>query len=89
MTLKDVKIEEYYYAEYRPDKFAIIKPNQNGSFKDCKGFSDKSYYRTNCWSCKNNLRLATKHEKQWLDLCIKHNKFMPQPELKQNIYELW
>ena len=61
---------------------------QNGSI------SDSNYYKdiNMVWGNLNliqNLRLATKQEKQWLNLCIKHNKFMPKPEFKQEIYELW
>lgn len=34
-------------------------------------------------------RKATPHEKQWFELCVEQNKFIPMPEFKNQLYELW
>lgn len=94
MDIKDVKKNEYYYAEYGINDYAIIKPIFDGNFNDSPGigidsYNNDLYYYKNSWSCENSIRKATYEEKQWLDLCIKHRKIMPKPEFKQKTYELW
>jgi hypothetical protein len=82
IEIKDLKIGEYYTHS----NGNIFRWSNNIS-DFCLGNFKKNFY-TNI-SFDSALRLATKQEKQWLDLCIKHNRFMPQPKFKQNIYELW
>jgi hypothetical protein len=101
IEIKDLKIGNVIYFKSKGTfgsnwilQYKGIK-NKHLLQKNC--ISKKSFYKecpSNEYIWGNldsieNLRLATKHERQWLDLCIKHNRFMPQPEFKQNIYELW
>lgn len=90
MELKEVKAGEYYYAEYKENYYVIIQAKNNDNFTDSCGIVPKKerYFKFNDWSCKNNIRLATKEEKHWLNYCIINNKFFSKETfLKEYIPE--
>lgn len=86
LKLEDLVEGEIYYAEYDKNTWAVIKAFKKG-FKNSSGCyfnsNNFSYYHSNSWSCKNNIRHATAKEKAWLNACIKANKFIPLSEIKE------
>lgn len=81
IQIKDLKKDVYYV--HRNNSIFKYGINQADYYipSSRKGFGKNCPY-------DGALRLATKQEKQWLDLCIKHNKFMPEPKHIKS-YELW
>lgn len=84
MKEKDVKKDNFYYAEYKPGDFAIIKAERNGSLCG-SGFRKEEYYKVNGWSCNENIREATKEERHHLECCIKENRFVPKEEALKSL----
>lgn len=90
MELKDVKKDNYYYAEYNDKISRIIKPINDSNFRNSPGvgegwgpgFTGRSvcFFFNNSWSCNQNIRLATPEEKHWLYCCIKENKYISKEE---------
>lgn len=79
MELKDLKSDDYYYAEYTGNgEFVIVKgtegtrPNLYINFDR----NTKSFWKHNQASAKTNIRLATLEEIHWLDCCITKNDFV-------------
>lgn len=95
MELKDLVEGEVYYVEYWKDKWCIIKASNN-EFQNSAGYYYKNknynYLKTNMWSCKSNIRIATHKEKVHLNACIKANKYVECPTIKENVLnslEIW
>lgn len=92
MELKDVLPNEYYYCNYNDGMSALILTNKK-EFRDSKGIwwhSDKlnevkGYSPNNSFSCNKNIRLATDKEKQWINTCIKANKYVECPTIEENV----
>lgn len=85
LTLKDVTAGNTYYAEYSTDlgDYAIINCDKDCNLTTSLGgiqIIKKKYWKSNWWSCKNNIRLATDEEKAWLQHCIKEDKFVEYEE---------
>jgi len=84
LELKDLIKDKIYYAEYLDQKLAIIKCTKNGSFKNAPGLRpNKTYLQINDWDCKSNIREANLEEQQWLEGCIKLNKYISLEESKK------
>jgi hypothetical protein len=85
LTLKNVIAGNTYYAEYSANlgDYAIINCDKDCNLTTSLGgiqISKKEYWKSNGWSCKNNIRLATDEEKAWLEHCIKEDKFVEYEE---------
>ena len=85
LELKDVIAGNTYYAEYSTNlgDYAIINCDKDCNLTTSLGgiqISKKEYWKSNGWSCKNNIRLATDEEKAWLQHCIKEDKFVEYEE---------
>ena len=85
LTLKNVIAGNTYYAEYSANlgDYAIINCDKDCNLTTSLGgiqISRKEYWKSNGWSCKNNIRLATDEEKAWLQHCIKEDKFVEYEE---------
>ena len=83
MQLTDLKIDDYYYAEYSDHtEFAIVKGTE-GRRANLYVNSDEnknSFWKFNQSSAHKNIRLATEQEIHWLDCCIKQNTFISYNE---------
>jgi hypothetical protein len=94
LSLSDVKAGEYYYVQYShypSSGKCIIKAQYDGNFNSSPGmYADRLekeynvYYCHNAWSCYDNIKLATKEEREWLDACINAKVFVPKPSSKQS-----
>lgn len=82
MNKKDLKKDDYYYAEY-------FYTNNNGNYCIVKGTTgarynlytkNNSFYSQNDCMARFNIRLATIEEKHWLDCCIANKKFISKEE---------
>ncbi len=87
--IEDLVVYEIYYFEYYNTNTYIFKYNKNtgyGSFGAVKGYicDAKSFSKTDNLSSFNQyvekFRIATPDEKQWLETCIKKNKFISKEE---------
>lgn len=71
-----IKVEE---SNYKSNNIAISKIN-------------KYYYNSSAAMASYNAypdRLATKEEINWLNTCIRLNKFIPLNQIKINTYEIY
>ena len=91
----ELKEGEYWYFNYRdnPYIFKIINP---GVITKIQGNSIaiylKSYQNLQSASKCDDIRLATNLEKQWLNACIKANKYVECPTIEENVLnslEIW
>lgn len=88
LKVSDCQLGEFYYCEYAFDKPAIIKCteiNKLGRIGITNNGGDWKYYPNNQFSCTSNLRLATLEEKQWLETCIKANKYIPKEQALKEV----
>jgi hypothetical protein len=104
LTSIKIKEGEYYYFKGVGSNPYIVKctdaynrvggSNQDvhiGTYVDMRR---SSFTRHSEWSHNANTftcRLATQEEREWLDLCIKENKFVPKPEKmeQKSVLEEW
>lgn len=73
MELKDLKSDDYYYAEYTGDGEFVIVKGTEGTRPNLYVNSERgttSFWNRNQASAKKNIRLATLEEIHWLDCCI-------------------
>lgn len=82
MNKQDLKVDDYYYAEYSHTTmpgFCIVKGTRNINRPNLYT-EDKQFYMKNNCMASQNIRLATPEEKHWLDKCIELNKFITKEE---------
>lgn len=91
MELKDLKLDDYYYAEYTDNtEFAIVK-GTDGKRPNIYVNSNKdveSFWAYNQASARKNIRLATPQEIHWLDCCINNDKFISYEDVMLTFIEL-
>lgn len=90
LKIEDLIEGEIYYAEYNINRSAIIEARHH-SFAGCSGLynqggNDQYFYIENGWTCKENIRIATFEEKEWLEACEKADKFIKREEVKSDNY---
>lgn len=77
MELKDLKSDDYYYAEYAGDgEFVIVKGTCGFRPNLFTSPTKQSFWANNESAAKNNIRLASEEEIHWLDCCIKANEYI-------------
>lgn len=79
MELKDLKSDDYYYAEYTGDGEFVIVKGTEGTRPNLYVNSERgttSFWNRNQASAKKNIRLATPEEIHWLDCCIAKKDFV-------------
>lgn len=79
MELKDLKSDDYYYAEYTGNGEFVIVKGTEGARPNLYVNSDEnknSFWKFNQSSAFKNLRLATPQEIHWLECCIEKRIFI-------------
>jgi len=80
LTYENLVEDEYYYTHHSSFYGYIFKYKKSGSFNIHRNefFKGGDFYSKNT---NNNLRLATDEEKEWLEACIKADRFIPKEEV--------
>jgi hypothetical protein len=86
ININKLEIGKYYYVEWNGGINYIFL--YNGTSRDsCISITDLKFHRNNCdfdnSSNQKFLRLANQEEIQWLDECIRLDRFVPKDQVKQ------
>ena len=98
MELKDLIEGDIYYTEQKGyEKYIYKYKPKNNSLDSNSAFIDIKSQRyshniNGCLMTRTLLRRAVDLEKQWLNACIKANKYVECPTIKENVLnslEIW
>lgn len=90
VKVEDLKAGEIYYFKYVGCPNSIVKIEKDGNCYGVGISENKIYHNGNAFTAHNSIETATETQKQWLEECIKKQKFIPLEKLNFNkIHELW
>lgn len=92
MTISNIKEGDYIIEEFNDGRRFLNLIGKNKKPKYFISIDEKYYYKPNNTQIFNqkSLRYATLQEKEWLDTCVKAEKFIPLENINiEPIYEIY